>query len=178
MATGVIATGRRQLSQVLKGFTKFEDDFATNFSFSTILVGAAGTAEPIGTPVIFDNATSEFVVYVAQSISAAITAGNSPLPNGSVIAILVGEKEGRGFNKEDIDLTATSLNATAIFRGPASVVNTTSATAGTPTLTGPQGGIYWQGSNDAQRAAFVLQLEIQDIAVQLNTEVIAPSFVQ
>ena len=46
----------------------------------------------------------------------------SPLPDGSTICITVGQKEGIGFNKEDVTLSSSAVKMTVLFRGEASVV--------------------------------------------------------
>lgn len=176
MATGVIATERRQLSEVLKGYTKFEDDSAINYCFYTGEVGAAsGTAEPIGTPVVWVNANSRFEVYVDQVI-ATVASTTSPLPNGARVGVLVGTKEGRGNNKEAIDLTAGAANATILFRGPAAVVDTAGSGVGDVT-SGINDGIQWAASSGAERAAFNKELETQGIAVITSATASNPNFV-
>lgn len=174
MAEGVIATGRRYLSDVLKGYTMFEDDAATNYCFATVdLELTAALDDVMGLPIIWNDADDVFNVFVAQDPTAV--ADVTTLPNGAPIAVVVGTKEGRGFNKEGLPIGTSPV--TVVFRGPASVVDTVDPTAGATTLDGPFGGIYWKGSLAADRAAFNLQMEVQGVAVMNTTEKVDPNFV-
>jgi len=48
---------------------------------------------------------------------------NSPLPDGTVICITVGAKEGVGFNIEAVTLSSSATEMSVLFRGEAAVVD-------------------------------------------------------
>jgi hypothetical protein len=157
----VNATGRKYLTDLLKGVSTFHEDTAIRFNYATVTLGGAATdVDPIGTPVIWVDGNSQFEVYVAQDIDAAITTGGSPLPDGSVIALTVGDEFGVGFNKHDLDLTTDPL-ATVLFRGDAGIVNE---------------GIEWGLAAAPAQALFLAQLENQRITTVPNGEVVTPAY--
>lgn len=141
-------TSRKQLSQLLTAASEtFHNDDA---SFATVAVTGSGSAEPIGTPIVWNDTDKKWVKYAAATdIDATKT---STLPNGAVVALTVGTQEGVGRNFEDLTLTAGGVNARVVFRG-AEVQN---------------GGIEWGAINSTNQAAFVLQLQKQGVNVVQN----------
>jgi hypothetical protein len=157
----VNATGRKYLTDLLKGVSTFHDDTHIRFNYATVTLGGTATdVDPIGTPVIWVDANSQFEIYVAQDIAATITTGGSPLPDGSVIALTVGDEFGVGFNKHDLDLN-DDPDATVLFRGDAGVVDE---------------GIEWGTADATAQAAFWAQLEKQRITRVANAEVVTPAY--
>ena len=157
------AQERGYISDVVAGVSFYEEDTKTNFHLETVLVGNA-TALSIGAfgiPVIWNNTTKVFNVYVAQSISDAVTAGGSPLPDGSVIGVLVGDRFGFGFNKADVALTATGVPFTILYRGPATILKT--------------GMVFGTATTTAQDA-FYAQLEQQGITTIATATSVTPSY--
>lgn len=158
----VVAESRKHLSELIKGVAAFECDAKVNYNYATVSVRTvSGTADvdPIGTLVVWDNANSAFVPYVAQDISAVT---GSPLPDASPVAITVGTQEGVGFNKADAALTTTPISMTVLFRGPAAVTREGYETAGI-------------GAGDLDE--FDAQMEKQGVAVVASAETVVPSFV-
>ena len=108
-----------------------------------------------------------FVIYTdatAGEIALAKAAGDSPLPGGAVVAVLVGTAIGLGFNPADVDYTA-GVAATAFHRGAnnAGVVRS--------------GIDYTTAATSApNQAAFEVELEAQGIMVIDNAEVISPTY--
>lgn len=157
----VVATQRAILSDLIKGVMAFEEDTKTNFNFESVTVGGSTTIGCIGIPVIWVDGNTQFEVYVAQDIPTAIATGGSPLPDGSVIGLLVGSKEGKGFNRADIDLSTGDETMTILYRGDATIVNE---------------GIVWGGAGAPAQTAFLEQLEKQRITTIANAEVVTPSY--
>lgn len=156
----VNAVGRKYLTDLVKGLDSFHEDTFIRYNYATVTLDGTGEIDPIGTPFIWNDTTTEWEVYVAQDIAAAITAGGSPLPDGSVIALTVGDEFGAGFNKHDLDLT-TSPVATVLFRGPAGIVDA---------------GIEWGAAAAPAQEAFLAQLEVQHITTIENAEVVEPAY--
>lgn len=160
-------TARKYLSDVVKGANPFDNTNAMQFNYDTVEVTSAFTVETIGIPVVWDTAGGTFVIYTdatAAALAAAITAGDSPLPGGAVVAVLVGTPNGLGFNAADVDYTA-GVDAVAFHRGAnnAGVVK--------------EGIDYTTAATSAgNQAAFEAQLEAQGIMVIDNAEVITPSY--
>lgn len=156
----VNATARKFLTDLLKATDTFSEETAVRFNFDTITVEGTGTIAPIGTPVIWDNASGKFEVYVAQVIATVITTGGSPLKDGSVIGLLVGDAFGVGFNKADLDLTGDAT-ATVLYRGDAAILNE---------------GIEWGSVSAPNQALFLAQLEAQRITTISNATVVTPVY--
>ena len=161
-------TARKYLSDVVKGANTFENANAMQFNYDNVTVTSAFTVEVIGIPVVWDTSATTFVIYTdatAAELALAVTADDSPLPGGGVIAVLVGDGQfGAGFNRADINFTAGAL-ATAFHRGAnnAGVVRsgidyTTATTSG------------------ANQTIFENRLEVQGIMVIDNATVISPTF--
>tara|TARA_R110002020_G_scaffold237085_5_gene449374 strand:- start:2398 stop:2901 length:504 start_codon:yes stop_codon:yes gene_type:complete len=160
----VNAEGRKYLTELLAGYSSYSDDTATNFNFDSVTVGHATpalTVDNIGTPLIYVNANSRFEIYVAQDIAAAISTGNSPLPDGSVICLSVGSALGLGLNKKATDIGTADTLLTALYRGDASVLDS---------------GIDWGTANQAAQDAFWAQLEAQRITVAAEATEVEPAY--
>ncbi len=99
--------------------------------------------------------------WTARPAYAAAAASSTTLPNNSRIAISVGNAFGLGFNKTDTALSATPANMTAIFRGPAAVIND---------------GIVFGSVAAADQAEFLTALEAFGITTIANAEAVTPVF--
>lgn len=157
----VTSTARPILSDYLKGCSDYASNNKVRFNFATVDVGGTGSVGNIGIPLIWVNANTQFEVYVAQNISTAISTGGSPLPDGSVIAVAVGDYMGVGENYEDTDLTTADAKMTVLFRGDA---------------TGVESGFVWGSADATAQAAFKAQLEAQRITTIDNATVVAPTY--
>lgn len=151
------ATQRAYLSDVLAGVSSFEGDTKTNYNFASVEVGGTGSIPCIGVPVVWNDDDEQFEVYVDQDID---NAGSSSLPNGSPIAIVVGDNYGVGFNKKDVDLSETPT-MTVLYRGSAAILK--------------EGMVWGQATTNAQ-AAFLAQLETQGITVQETAKTAETSY--
>ncbi len=145
----VVSTSRKLESELLAGVDTFAYENAVDFNFQTVAVGGTGKVDNIGVALIYVAGNSRFEPYVAQGdIAAAITAGGSPLKDGSVVAVSVGNYQGKGFNDEDTDLAVAGSKMTVLYRGDAAILNE---------------GVIWNGADAAAQAAFLAQLEAQRI---------------
>lgn len=72
----LVNTGRKHLSELLKGYTKFQNDFAVNYSIASVDVKASPDAavENIGLLLKWSAADSAFLPLVVNSDWAATTA--------------------------------------------------------------------------------------------------------
>lgn len=154
----ILETTRKKESELVKAFDKMGHQQGVVVSFATVDVKGSTTIEPIGTPLVWNNTTSAFEVYVAQDISAV--AGTPALPDGSPICVTVGTKEGHGVNRADVTLTSTATPMTVMFRSGA-VVNE---------------GIEWGTAVAGDQAEFVLQLEKQGVVVIDAATTATPSY--
>lgn len=88
---------------------------------------------------------------------------NSPLPDGTVFCITVGQKEGLNFNKEDVTLSSTATEMTVLFRGEAAVVD---------------GGLEWDsGVAAGNKTEIKRAFEMNGIVVATAATDVVPSFV-
>ena len=156
----VNATGRKIQSDLIKGVMSFEGDTKTNFNYDTVTVGGTGSIDNIGIPVIFVDGNTRFEVYVAQNIATAISTGNSPLPDGSVIGLLVGSAAGLGNNAADTDISS-DISMTILYRGDATIVDA---------------GIDWGSAGSPAQVLFLAQLEAQRITTIENATVVTPTY--
>ena len=180
----VVGTARRQLSQVLKGYNKFEDESANNYCFATVNVkqgvATGEVIDPIGTALVWESGVSAYIPLEAGTeVAAAVADGDAtdsdgvPLIGGTAaVVVTVGQQEGLGFNKADLTLSGTSQKMTVIYRGPAVVKD------GPIPATGGD-GIQWDTAIDAAEALlFKNQLDIQGVGTfAISTEVVTPTFV-
>lgn len=115
LTSGEYQTQRKFLSEVVKGVSLAEIERGILVSTATVNAEAATDTveEPIGIPLVWDNTASAFVRYVDQDISAVT---GSPLPDGSPVAISVGDRRGAGFNTTDVTLGTTPVQLTALYR--------------------------------------------------------------
>jgi len=155
------ATQRAYLSDLLAGTSTYEDDTKTNFHYASVNVGGSTTIGQIGIPVIWVNGNTQFEVYVAQSIATAISTGGSPLPDGSVIGIVVGDNFGLGYNKADINLASGDVNMTVLYRGDATILN---------------GGMVWGSADATAQGLFLAQLQKQRITTIASATTVTPSY--
>ncbi len=150
---------RKKLSDLVKGYNKFEDEAGVNYCFASVSVEGSGDTDNIGIPLVWSTAASAFVIYDAQDISAVT---GSPLPGGLPICIAVGAAGHRGLNQSDTTLSSTAVSMTAIYRGPAAVVKE---------------GFDWASTTSTNQNEFYAQLEIQGIAVMESSTTVIPTFV-
>jgi hypothetical protein len=143
-----VSTSRKLLTALITAEDSFAMDNAIDFNYATVDVGASGSVDNIGVAMIWNNSTTEFEPYVAQVIATVISTGGSPLKDGSVIALSVGNYQGKGFNDEDTDLGGTTPKMTVLYRGDAAVL---------------EEGIIWNGASAGLQTAFLVQLEAQHI---------------
>jgi hypothetical protein len=160
-------TARKYLSDVVKGANTHDNSNAMQFNYGSLTVTSAFTVETLGIPVVWDTSGATFVVYTdatAAELALGITAGDSPLPGGAVVAVLVGTAFGLGFNSADVDYTA-GVVATAFHRGAnnAGVVR-----SGIDYLTAATSG--------GNQTIFEDQLEAQGIMVIDNADAISPTY--
>lgn len=163
----VIDTARKYLTDVVAGANTADNSNAMQFNYDSVTVTSAFTVETVGIPVVWDTSAATFVIYTdatAGEIALAKAAGDSPLPGGGVVAVLVGTAVGLGFNAADVDYTA-GVAATAFHRGAnnagvkrAGIDYTTAATSA------------------GNQSAFEAELEAQGIMVIDNAEVISPTY--
>ena len=153
----LLFTERKSYTDVVKGVSKFENEAGVDYHFARADCEGSTAIEPIGVPMVWVAASSAFEVYVAQAIPTV----DSSLPDGSVVAIVVGQKEGKGVNKADVTLDGTSQDLTVLYRGQAAVLNE---------------GITWGAVSAPNQALFVTALEKQGVTVISAATVAAPSF--
>jgi len=156
-----VSTSRKLLSELIAAEDSFAMDNAVDFNYATVDVGASGTVDNIGVAMIWNNSTSEFEPYVAQVIATVISTGGSPLKDGSVVALSVGNYQGKGFNDEDTDLGGTAPKMTVLYRGDAAVL---------------EEGIIWNGADAGAQTAFLAQLEAQRITTTKQAADAAASY--
>lgn len=153
-------TSRKHLSETVAAVSNFGTEQGVNYTYAKVPVKGSGDIEPIGTPVVWNNATSAYEVYVAQDIAAV--AGTPALPNGAPIGVTVGTYESVGTNYADVTLSSTATEMYVLFRGEAAVKDA---------------GIEWGTATAGDQAEFKLQLEKQGIAVVSQNTLAAPAFV-
>jgi hypothetical protein len=157
----ITSTARPILSDVLKGYSDFGKDNAIRYNFDTVAIEAGVDIGNIGIPLIWDNASSKFEVYVAQVIATVIATGGSPLENGSVVALAVGNSQGLGMNKADTDGTDPDAAQTVLFRGEAAIVDA---------------GMVWGATAAPAQALFLAELALHGITTIANAEVVSPTY--
>lgn len=155
------STIRKRLSELIKGYDTFQDDAGVNFNFAIVDVKGTLAVDPIGTPLVWNNTTSSFEVYIAQDFSSITT---SPLPDKTPICITVGDHRGRGFNDSDVQLiSGTATKMCVIFRGTAAI---------------SEAGLDWNaGTNATNQGLFKTKLEQQRIAVVTDADTVNPTYV-
>ena len=70
----LLDTGRKTLSDLLKGYGKFEGDSATSYYFENVDVEGSGDVEPIGTPLMWSETDSAFIEFAINADWVANTA--------------------------------------------------------------------------------------------------------
>ena len=163
----VTDTARKYLTDVVAGANTFDNTNAMQFNYDTVTVTSAFTVETIGIPVVWDTSAATFVIFTdatAGEIALALAAGDSPLPGGGVVAVLVGTAIGLGFNPADVDYTA-GVDATAFHRG---ANNAGVKRAGLDYSTAATSG--------GNQTLFEDQLQAQGLMIVDNAEVISPTY--
>lgn len=159
-----MATGRQVLSNLIKGTVPFEGVDNGDFYYQRVLVKtASGTlaVAPIGTPLVWNETTNGYEVFVAQTIPTTIT-GTNKLPDAAPVCITVGTRDGVGSNLADATATTTGVEMEVVFRGPINVSDK---------------GIVWGSVNATNQALFWTQLEKQRINRVPDATVVTPYFV-
>ena len=160
----LVSTSRRQVSEVVKTVVPFQHDYGIDYSYAR--VNAQGTLDinPIGTILIYNGTSTDWEVYVAQTIAteAAKSQAANELPNQAIMCITVGTGEGVGKNEANVTLTASDQEFTVIYRGPAGI---------------SQSAIDANGANAGALTAAFLQFEKQGLASVADSTVVVPSFV-
>jgi hypothetical protein len=155
------STSRKKLSEVLTAQSSFAVVNAVDFNYASVEVGSTGSVDNYGVAFIYVAGNTQFEPYVAQDIAAAITAGGSPLKDGSVIAISVGDFQGKGFNAADTNLADTDAKMTVLYRGDAAILKE---------------GIIWNGADAAAQLLFLAQLEAQRITTVAKATSVTPTY--
>ena len=159
-----------------KIYSNFVSDVAEDLSSSSFArvtlkhADADVTIDPLGIAVISDSAGA-FVFYENGSSIAGVTA--STLPDGSPVAILVGNAEGAGIHA-DLTVTAAGVEVTVMYRDATAqhgnidwAVLTTAGTAAT--------GVT--AALTTKQNEFKLQLEKQRVKNVGSATTVTPSFV-
>lgn len=156
-----LETSRKHFSEVITNTNKNKLHRNMNESSALILVTDAATRDTMGLAVVWDDANSTFVPYTGQDI-ATISAGNdSTLPDGSPVAITTGSKRGDAKDQvTDVDLTA-GVNLCGYYRNAEACAE----------------GIDMPGATEAQRDAFIKQLEKQGVSVATAATSVDPKYV-
>ena len=160
----LVATSRRQVSEVVKTVVPFQHDYGINYSYARVNAQGTLSINPIGTILIYNGTTTDWEVYVAQVIAteAAKSQAANELPDQAIMCITVGTGEGVGKNEADVLLDGTDKEFTVIFRGPAGI---------------SQLGVDANGANGTALTAAFLQFEKQGLATVADATVAVPSFV-
>lgn len=125
---------------------------------SVNLKGADQVIDPIGLPVIWDG-TDSFVFYKEASDISALTTESS-LPDGSLVAVVVGDKRGFGENTLDVTVPSAGVTVTVMFRDGVVVDNLDFD------ITEVDGSVDAAPALAAKQAAFKTQLEKQRVVVK------------
>lgn len=157
----VNGTGRKYLSELFKGVAPFAQLNGVRFNFATVDVTGSDSVDNIGIPLIWNNTSSHFEVYVAQDIDTVISTGGSPLPDGSVLGLSVGNFAGLGNNEADTDLSDSDAQMTLLYRGDAAIV---------------EDEIIWGSAAGPAQTAFLAQLENQRITTVDNATTVTPAY--
>jgi hypothetical protein len=70
----VNATGRKYLSELVTGESSYDDNTFTNFKYATVDVEGSTTVDNIGTPLMWSDTDSAFLILAAAADWAATTA--------------------------------------------------------------------------------------------------------
>lgn len=105
----VLDTSRKQESEVIAGFSSDNYKMAVNKSFATVTLTGTGKIAPLGQVIAFNDSDA----WEILSGTTTVGSGDSDLPNGALYAVVVGDKYGRGVNREDVALPA---QVTVMFR--------------------------------------------------------------
>lgn len=158
----VVATERPVLSSVLAGRSQDEDKFGIEISTSAERTTGSAATAIMGMPFVYITATTSWVPYVAQVVSAT-TSNASPVitQGGSArVAICVGDARGVGFNTADVTLTATAQNMTFAHKECILI----------------EEGINWTGIADAAKILFIAQLRAQGCEFKAQRPTVAYTY--
>ena len=163
----VNGTQRGYFTDVVKGVNTEDNNNAMQFNYGSATVTSAYTVPTLAIPVVWDTSGATFVVYTdatAAELALGVTADDSPLAGKSVVALIVGNSAGAGFNPADVDFTA-GVAATVLHRGANNagvvrdeIIYTTAATSA------------------GNQTAFEEQLEKQGIMVIDSADVVSPTY--
>jgi hypothetical protein len=161
----VTNTARPILSDVLKGCDDFDSNNAIRYNFSTVTVtinGATTVVDNLGKILYWDAVNSIFKPLRDETYAeiVALVGPDSPLPDGALIGVSVGDYSGVGSNFEDTDLSVASTKMTVLFRGGAAVL---------------EEGLDFALNADA--ASFITQLEKQRIVVINDAPESTPTYI-
>lgn len=156
----IVATSKPEFSKLFKGMSHYDFENMVNTHYETVGMTGSGDIQSWGIPVIWDDATTSFVRYVAQDIPTAIATGTSPLPKGQVAGILVGDAFGKGFIN-DVTLSGTATNVTALYNGHYTLSDE---------------GMDWSTSTQGQIDLFKAELAQHDIGFIVIADDIDPSY--
>jgi len=148
----------------------------SEFSCSRVnVVNAAPiTVDPVGFPIIWDSENDGYkLLSNDDDLTAIANTGGGSLPDGSVVGIVVGSREGFGTNTCDVEITPAGVEMTVAFRGPGTVVADRLEYAGTDvngdaTVATPAG--------EELQKAFAAQLEKQSLAVVASAPIVTPTY--
>ena len=158
------ATTRRQVSEVVKTVVPFQHDYGVDYSYARVNAQGTLSINPIGTILIYNGTSTDWEVYVAQTIAteAAKSQAANELPNQAIMCITVGTGEGVGKNEANITLNTSDQEFTVIYRGPAGI---------------SQSAIDANTASAGELALAFLQFEKQGLASVADSTVVVPSFV-
>ncbi len=117
------------------------------------------TTEPVWPLVPGATIVDDAVTWMTRE--AYVGNGLSPLPNGANLCVTVGAAEGKGFNVTDTTLSATAVKMTALYRGPADVV---------------EDGFVWGSIATVDQNEFYKAFEKQGVAVSESGTTVDPTF--
>lgn len=161
----VIATERKNISELIKGRDDYGVDNALNDNFQEITVTGTATIPNIGVPVIWVEASGAFEVYVDQVVATAKSANTTnPLGRGYVLAVTAGNAVGLGKDPEDVNLTAGDANFTGAVTGK---------------MTFSEQGLHavtWDAVSAPNQVLYKEELLVQGITFVDNATVVNPSY--
>ena len=142
------------LGDVVKPITQ------NGLEYVCVTAGDSDAAEPTWptTPGMTETETAGAVWFTR----IAYTGADSSLPTKANICVLVGAKEGKGFNVIDTTLSATAISMPVLFRGESAVA---------------EEGFTWGAVAAADQAEFYTAFEINGIRVIDAGTTVDPSFI-
>lgn len=150
------ANTAKSLGDVVKPTTQ------NGYEYVCITAGTTNDTEGEPTWPTTEGATVTETDGVAWLCRRAYTGDSGSLSDGSEICILVGAKEGAGFNQADTTLSYTAISMPVIFRGPAGIA---------------EDGITWGSVAAADQAEFLAALKRKGFTVVASGTTVTPTFV-